>query len=135
MTTDTEDFLRVGDAARLIAFHLGQRFASGADPHLSTARQKLLDAAKEGKFSIIAGAKTWSGTASFSLPMECALGLDSEHIDWDSSTFDASADVPIAATASIQQLHSGPSTLWVPLDRLADAFSIDRETVGRWYRR
>jgi hypothetical protein len=135
MSTDTEEFIRIGEAARLLAFHLGQRFESGAEPHLGTARGKLLDAAKTGKFSIVAGPKAWSGAAAFPLPMECALGLDSDHIDWDASIFDASADIPIEATAAIQHIHSGPSTLWVPLRLLTETFGIDDQTVGRWNRR
>ena len=42
----TDEFIRIGDAARLLAFHLGQRFASNGHAHLGTARDKLLNAAK-----------------------------------------------------------------------------------------
>ncbi len=130
-----DEFLRIGDAARLLAFHLGQRFASGARPHLATARARLLDAARTGHMPIVAGTDTWSVAASFALPTECVHGLAVENIDWDESIFDASSDAPMAATAAIQQLHAAPSTLWVPLTGFMENFGIDQDTVGRWNRR
>src|SRR5271170_4111274 len=100
----TDEFIRIGDAARLLAFHLGQRFASNGHAHLGTARDRLLDAAKSGAFPIVAGTESWSVTASFPLPAECVHGLSVDNIDWDESIFDASADAPVEATAAIQQL-------------------------------
>lgn len=131
----TDEFLRIGSAARLLAFHLGQRFGSTGLPHVETARDKLLGAAKSGDVSIVAGPKSWSGAASFPLPAECAQGLTAANIDWDNSVFDASADVPFEATAAVQQLHSGPSTLWVPMGDFTRVFAIDAETVKRWDKR
>jgi hypothetical protein len=131
----TDEFMRIGDAARLLAFSLGQRFASNGHAHLATARDKLLDAAKSGAFAILAGTESWSGAASFSLPAECVEGLSAVNIDWDDSVFDASSDAPVAATAAIQQLHSGPATLWVPTGDFASNFGIDGQTIGRWNRR
>ena len=104
----TDEFIRIGDAARLLAFHLGQRFASNGHAHLGTARDKVLNAAKEGDFPIVAGTESWSVAASFALPAECVHGLTADNINWDDSIFDASSDAPVAATAAIQQLHSGP---------------------------
>jgi len=131
----TDEFLRIGDAARLLAFHLGQRFGSNGHAHIATAQDKLLDAAKTGEFPIVAGTESWSVSASFSLPMECVHGLHSGNIDWDASVFDASADVPVEATAAIQQLHSGPATLWVPMKDFTGTFGIRGDTVGRWNKR
>jgi hypothetical protein len=134
-TLSTDEFIRIGDAARLLAFHLGQRFGSNGHAHLGTAREKLLNAAKEGEFPIIAGTESWSVTASFPLPAECVHGLHTGNIDWDDSIFDASSDTPVAATAAIQQLHSGPAVLWVPFAGVTVSFGIDAQTVGRWNRR
>jgi hypothetical protein len=131
----SDEFIRIGDAARLLAFHLGQRFQSNGHAHLETARRKLLDGAKNGSFPIVAGTKIWSGNASFSLPAECVHGLSTDNIDWDDSIFDASADAPVEATAVVQQLHSGPATLWVPAPEFTKTFGIDGQTVGRWNRR
>jgi hypothetical protein len=131
----TDEFIRIGDAARLLAFHLGQRFGSNGHAHLATARDKLMEAAQNGEFPIVAGTESWSVAASFHLPAECVHGLNSGNIDWDDSIFDASSDAPMAATAAIQQLHSGPAVLWVPMSGLADSFKIDSETVGKWNRR
>ncbi len=130
-----DEFIRIGDAARLLAFSFGQRFASNGHAHLATARDRLLDAAKSGAFAIVAGAEFWSGAASFSLPAECVDGLSAANIDWDDSVFDATSDAPVAATAAIQQLHSGPATLWVPIAGFAANFRIDAPTIGRWNRR
>ena len=130
-----DEFIRIGDAARLLAFHLGQRFASNSHAHLGTARDKLLDAAKGGALPIIAGTESWSVAASFPLPSECVYGLNRDNIDWDDSVFDASSDTPVEATAAVQQLHSGPATLWVPMADFTGSFGIDRDTVGRWSRR
>jgi hypothetical protein len=131
----TDEFIRIGDAARLLAFHLGQRFASNGHAHLGTARDKLLNAAKDGEFPIVAGTESWSVAASFPLPAECVHGLTADNIDWDDSIFDASSDAPVAATAAIQQLHSGPAVLWVPMAGVTGGFGIDPDTVGRWNRR
>ena len=131
----TEEFIRIGEAARLLAFHLGQRFASDGKAHLDTARDKLLTAAKDGELPIVAGTESWSVAASFALPAECVHGLHAGNIDWNESVFDASSDTPVAATAAIQQLHSGPAVLWVPMADMASCFSIDSATVGRWARR
>jgi hypothetical protein len=128
----TDEFMRIGDAARLLAFSYGQRFASNGHAHLATARDRLLDAARTGDFPIVAGTQSWSVSASFPLPSECVLGLTPENIDWDESIFDASADVPMAATASIQQLHSAPSILWVPTAAVMASFGIDDAMVRRW---
>ena len=131
-----DEFIRMGEAARLLAFHLGQRFGSTGLAHLETARGKLLDAAREGSLAIVAGPESWAdGAASFKLPMECVHGLHTGNIDWDESVFDASSDVPVEATAAIQQLHSGPSTLWVPLSDLSASFQIGRETISRFAQR
>ena len=130
-----DEFLRVGEAVRMLAFHLGQRFGSNGHAHLNTAQDRLLEAAKAGTVSIVAGPKSWSGSGAFPLPAECVHGLTTSNVDWDNSLFDATADAPVEATASIQQLHSGPSTLWVPLSEFAGAFGIDNDTVGRWNRR
>lgn len=131
----TDEFLRIGDAARLLAFYLGQRFGSNGHAHLGTAQGKLLDAAKTGDVPIVAGTESWSVAASFSLPMECVHGLHSGNIDWDNSVFDASSDVPVEATAAIQQLHNGPSVLWVPMADFTALFGIPSDIVGRWNRR
>ena len=131
----TDEFIRIGDAARLLAFHLGQRFASNGHAHLGTARGKILDAARAGEFPIVAGTESWSVSASFPLPSECVYGLDSDNIDWDESIFDGTFSIPVAATAAVQQLHSGPAVLWVPMSGLSDSFKIDSATVGRWNRR
>jgi len=131
----SDEFIRIGDAVRLLAFHLGQRFASTGHAHLGTAREKLLDAAKTGAFPIVAGTESWSVAASFPLPAECVEGLDTDNIDWDDSIFDASTAMPMAATATVQQLHSGPATLWVPKVAFTKRFGIDDATVGRWNRR
>jgi hypothetical protein len=131
----TDEFIRVGDAARLLAFFFGQRFASTGRAHLATARDRLLDAAKAGEFPIVAGPQVWPGAGSFPLPSECVSGLTVDNIDWDESVFDASADVPMEATASIQQLHAAPAILWVPMEGFAGSFGIDEGTVGRWNRR
>jgi hypothetical protein len=131
----TDEFLRIGDAARLLAFHLGQRFASTGHAHLGTARDRLLDAARSGAFSIVAGTESWSTGASFPLPAECVEGLTVDNIDWDESIFDASSDMPVAATAAVQQLHAGPATLWVPTGGFTGKFGIDGQTIGRWNRR
>jgi len=72
-TLSTDEFIRIGDAARLLAFHLGQRFASNGHAHLGTARDKLLNAAKEGDFPIVAGTESWSVAASFALPAALLL--------------------------------------------------------------
>ena len=76
----TDEFIRIGDAARLLAFHLGQRFASNGHAHLGTARDKLLNAAKDGEFPIVAGTESWSVAASFPLPAECVHGLTAEFL-------------------------------------------------------
>jgi hypothetical protein len=131
----TDEFIRIGDAARLLAFHLGQRFASNGHAHLATARDKILDAARLGEFPIVAGTESWSVAASFPLPSECVNGLNADNIDWNDSIFDGTFNIPFAATASIQQLHSGPAVLWVPMAGLSGSFKIDSETVGRWNRR
>lgn len=131
----TDEFIRIGDAARLLAFHLGQRFASNGHAHLGTARGKILTAAQDGRFPIVAGTESWSVTASFPLPSECVNGLNPDNIDWDDSIFDASSDMPVAATAAVQQLHSGPAVLWVPMAGLTESFGIDSQTVGKWNRR
>mgnify|MGYP001554877482 FL=1 len=131
----TDEFIRIGDAARLLAFHLGQRFGSTGQPHLGTARDKLLEAARTGEFPIVAGTASWSTAASFPLPMECVNGLHAGDIHWDESVFDASSDVPVEATAAVQQLHAGPAVLWVPLSGFSAAFGIDADTIGRWNRR
>jgi hypothetical protein len=131
----SDDFLRIGDAARLLAFHLGQRFQSNGIAHLETARNKVLDRAKAGDFPIVAGTKSWSGDAAFTLPAECVHGLSIANIDWDESVFDASADAPVEATASVQLLHNGPATLWAPTGDFTAAFGIDAPTIGRWNRR
>ncbi|MDB5392915.1 MAG: hypothetical protein JWM91_421 [Rhodospirillales bacterium] len=131
----TDEFIRIGDAARLLAFHLGQRFASNGHAHLGTARDKLLTAAQNGEFPIVAGTESWSVAASFPLPAECVHGLKADNIDWDESVFDASSDAPVAATAAIQQLHSGPAVLWVPTAGVTGSFKIDSQTVGKWNRR
>ena len=131
----TDEFLRIGDAARLLAFHLGQRFGSNGHAHLDTARDRLLEAAKTGEFPIVAGTESWSVAASFSLPMECVHGLHAGNIDWDDSVFDASSDIPVEATAAVQQLHTGPAVLWVPLADVGATFGIDADTIGRWNRR
>jgi hypothetical protein len=131
----TGEFMQIGDAARLLAFHLGERFASAAQTHMGTARDRLLDAAKGGRFPIVAGTGSWSVAASYSLPGECVQGLEVENIDWENSVFDASADVPMEATAAIQHLHSSPAVLWVPVEEFAGSFGIQPETIGRWNRR
>ena len=131
----TDEFIRIGDAARLLAFHLGQRFASNGHAHLGTAREKILAAALNGEFPIVAGTESWSVAASFPLPAECVHGLHTDNIDWDDSVFDASSDAPMAATAAIQQLHSGPAVLWVPMTGVTGSFKIDAQTVGKWNRR
>jgi len=131
----SDEFIRIGDAVRLLAFHLGQRFASNGHAHLGTARDKLLDAAKGGAFAIVAGTESWSVAASFPLPAECVEGLNIDNIDWDDSIFDASTAMPYAATATVQQLHSGPATLWVPKAQFMKNFGIDDATFGRWNRR
>jgi hypothetical protein len=131
----TDDFIRIGDAARLLAFHLGQRFASNGHAHLGTARDKILDAARSGAFPIVAGTESWSVAASFPLPSECVNGLSADNIDWDDSVFDGTFAMPVAATASVQQLHAGPAVLWVPMAGLSDSFKIDAATIGRWNRR
>lgn len=131
----SDEFIRVGDAARLLAFHYGQRFGSNGHAHLDTAREKLLAAAQDGGVPIFAGTQSWSTAASFPLPSECVLGLDAGNIDWDESVFDASADVPVVATASIQHLHSAPAVLWVPVGAFTASFGIDQDTVGRWHKR
>ncbi len=131
----SDDFIRIGDAARLLAFHFGQRFQLNGHAHIATARDRLLDGARTGKFPIVAGTKTWSVAASFSLPPECVHGLTAGNIDWDASIFDASSDVPVEATAVVQQLHAIPATLWVPLAEFAGALGIDPATIGRWNRR
>lgn len=131
----TDEFIRIGDAARLLAFHLGQRFASNGHAHLGTARDKLLNAAREGDFPIVAGTESWSVAASFPLPAECVHGLTADNINWDDSIFDASSDAPVAATAAIQQLHSGPAVLWVPMAPFTGGFGIGADTIGRWNRR
>jgi hypothetical protein len=134
-TLSTDEFIRIGDAARLLAFHLGQRFASNGHAHLGTARDKVLTAAQNGEFPIVAGTESWSMAASFPLPAECVHGLNTDNIDWDDSVFDASSDAPVAATAAIQQLHSGPAVLWVPMAGITSSFKIDGQTVGKWNRR
>ena len=53
------------DAARLLAFHLGQRFGSNGHAHLATAQGRLLEAARTGEFPIVAGTESWSVAASF----------------------------------------------------------------------
>ena len=131
----TEEFLRIGDAARLLAFHLGQRFGSNGHAHLATAQGRVLEAARTGEFPIVAGTESWSVAASFPLPMECVHGLHPGNIDWDDSVFDASAEVPVEATAAVQQLHSGPAVLWVPFADFGKTFGIDADTLGRWKRR
>jgi hypothetical protein len=131
----SDQFMRIGDAARLLAFHFGQRFASDGHVHLASARDRLLDAARDGAFPIVAGSHSWSVAASFPLPAECVSGLSAANIDWDGSVFDASADAPMAATAIVRRLHSAPATLWVPLDGFTGSFGIDQDTVMRWNRR
>jgi hypothetical protein len=131
----TDEFIRIGDAARLLAFHLGQRFASNGHAHLGTAREKILDAARSGEFPIVAGTESWSIAASFPLPSECVNGLSTDNIDWDDSVFDGTFAMPVAATAAVQQLHVGPAVLWVPMAALSGSFKIDDATVGRWNRR
>ena len=69
------------------------------------------------------------------LPAECVEGLNIDNIDWDDSIFDASTAMPVAATATVQQLHAGPATLWVPKGSFARHFGIDDATFGRWNRR
>jgi hypothetical protein len=130
-----DEFFRIGDAARLLAYQLGQRLGSDGHAHLATARDRLLEAAQTGEFPIVAGTDTWSGAASFPLPMECVHGLHAGNIDWDNSIFDASSDVPVEATAAVQHLHSGPATLWVPMEAFAATFGIQSETVGQFNRR
>jgi hypothetical protein len=127
-----DEFLRIGAAARLLAFHLGQRFTSNGHAHLETARARLLDAARLGIFPIIAGTESWSIAASFALPAECVHGLGTANIDWDESVFDASSDAPVEATAAIQQLHSRPATLWVPTAAFMKNFGIGDDIVTRW---
>jgi hypothetical protein len=134
-TLGIDEFIRIGDAARLLAFHLGQRFASNGHAHLGTARERLLIAAQNGEFPIVAGTESWSVAASFALPAECVHGLNTDNIDWDESIFDASSDMPVAATAAVQQLHSGPAVLWVPVAGITRTFKIDGSTVGKWNRR
>jgi hypothetical protein len=131
----SEEFLRIGDAARLLAFHLGQRFGSNGHAHLETARDKVLSAARDGDFPIVAGTESWSMAASFPLPSECVGGLASNNIDWNESVFDASSDIPVEATGAIQQLHSSPAVLWVPMKGFSETFGIDAATAGRWNRR
>jgi len=131
----TEEFLRIGDAARLLAYHLGQRFGSNGHAHLATAQARLLEAAQTGEFPIVAGTESWSVAASFALPMECVHGLHPGNIDWDESVFDASSEVPVEATAAVQQLHAGPAVLWVPFADFGRTFGIDADTLGRWKRR
>ncbi len=131
----SEEFLRIGDAARLLAFHLGQRFGSNGHAHLETARDKVLGAARNGDFPIVAGTESWSMAASFPLPSECVDGLASNNIDWNDSIFDASSDIPVEATGAIQQLHSSPAVLWVPMESFSETFGIDAATAGRWNRR
>jgi hypothetical protein len=137
----SDEFIRIGDAARLLAFHLGQRFRSDGHAHLATARDRLLQRARAGALPVvagtpgIAGTDAWPGAAAWPLPPECVQGLTPSSIDWDASLFDASAGMPVQATPVVRQLHAGPATLWVPLPELAESFGIDAATIERWHRR
>jgi hypothetical protein len=124
--------LLLADAAHLLAIHLERRVPRERDAHLQIARRRMIEAAKSGAFTIVAGSRLWPVVTWFPLPPECVQGLDAESIDWENSAFDASSGAPMAATPTVQGLHAGPSTLLVALGSFVEAFGIDDQTLRRW---
>jgi hypothetical protein len=129
-----EDFMRIGEAAELIAFALGRRLSGAAAVYRETARLRLLEAAQAGRLPFIAGAQTWRSAVSFPLPPECVHGLSLDLIDWQASTVDVRGGVAIQATEAIQEFHTGPSTLWVSTALIETGFGIEDSALAEWRR-
>jgi len=107
----SDEFIRIGDAVRLLAFHLGQRFASNGHAHLAR-RATSCWTLPRARFRDRGRHRILSVAASFPLRPNAWKAQHRQH-RLDDSIFDASTAMPYAARNRAAASFRS-RTLWVP---------------------